>query len=185
MPGLTWRGPEGGSIVNRPAGMVPVDLIPSPDYAGWFDALGRSPVREHVQPKLLFEAARGCWWGEKHQCTFCGLNGAAMTFRAKSAEATWDALRDLVTRYQVLDIVMVENIMDKSHARELLPRIRDAGWDLRLYYEVKANLRADQLALFSDAGVSHIQPGIESLSTRVLGADGQGRTRDREPTGAS
>jgi ribosomal peptide maturation radical SAM protein 1 len=73
-----------------------------------------------------------------------------------------------VTRYQVLDIVMVENIMDKRYARELLPRIREAGWDLRLYYEVKANLRADQLALFRDAGVSHIQPGIESLSTRVL-----------------
>jgi ribosomal peptide maturation radical SAM protein 1 len=169
VPGLTWRGPDGGSVFNGPAGMVPVDLVPSPDYSGWFDALRRSPVRDHVQPKLLFEAARGCWWGEKHQCTFCGLNGSTMRFRAKSADAVWEALGDLVTRHQVLDIVMVENIMDKHHARELLPRIKDAGWDLRLYYEVKANLRSDQLALFSEAGVSHIQPGIESLSTRVLG----------------
>ncbi len=168
VPGLTWRGSDGGSVFNGPAGIVPVDLVPSPDYAGWFQALGRSPVRENVQPKLLFEAARGCWWGEKHQCTFCGLNGAAMMFRAKPAEAVWSALADLVTRHQVLDIVMVENIMDKGHARELLPRIAEAGWDLRLYYEVKANLRDDQLALFRDAGVSHIQPGIESLSTRVL-----------------
>jgi ribosomal peptide maturation radical SAM protein 1 len=168
VPGLTWRGPDGGSVFNGPAGMVPVDLVPSPDYSGWFDALRLSPVRDHVQPKLLFEAARGCWWGEKHQCTFCGLNGSTMQFRAKSADAVWDALGDLVTRHQVLDIVMVENIMDKRHARELLPRIKDAGWDLRLYYEVKANLRSDQLALFSEAGVSHIQPGIESLSTRVL-----------------
>lgn len=168
VPGLTWRGPEGGSVFNGPAGMVPVDLIPSPDYTGWFRALERSPVRENVQPKLLFEAARGCWWGEKHQCTFCGLNGSTMKFRAKSAEAVWDALKELVTRHQVLDIVMVENIMDKRHARELLPRISDAGWDLRLYYEVKANLRVEQLALFRNAGVSHIQPGIESLSTRVL-----------------
>jgi len=168
VPGLTWRGPDGGSVFNGPAGMVPVDEVPSPDYSGWFGALRRSPVRDHVQPKLLFEAARGCWWGEKHQCTFCGLNGSTMKFRAKSADAVWDALAELVTRHQVLDIVMVENIMDKRHARELLPRIKDAGWDLRLYYEVKANLRDDQLALFSDAGVSHIQPGIESLSTRVL-----------------
>jgi len=168
VPGLTWRGPDGLSVFNGPAGMVPVDSVPSPDYSGWFGALRRSPVRDQVQPKLLFEAARGCWWGEKHQCTFCGLNGSTMKFRAKSADEVWDALEELVTRHQVLDIVMVENIMDKRHARELLPRVRDAGWDLRFYYEVKANLRNDQLALFSDAGVSHIQPGIESLSTRVL-----------------
>lgn len=167
--GLTWRRPDGTSVFNGPAGMVPIDLVPVPDYAGWFAALDSSPVRDHVQPKLLFEAARGCWWGEKHQCTFCGLNGSTMTFRAKSADATWDALEQMVTRHHVLDLVMVENIMDKRHMRWLLPRIRDAGWDLRLYYEVKANLRATELALFRDAGVSHIQPGIESLSTRVLG----------------
>jgi ribosomal peptide maturation radical SAM protein 1 len=168
VPGLTWRGTDGRSVFNGPSGLVPVDLVPTPDYSDWFRALDRSQLRDHVQPRLLFEAARGCWWGEKHQCTFCGLNGSAMKFRAKSADDVWSALADLVTRHQVLDIVMVENIMDKSHARDLLPRIRNAGWDLRFYYEVKANLRRDQLALFSDAGVSHIQPGIESLSSRVL-----------------
>lgn len=36
---------------------------------------------------LLYEASLGCWWGEKHHCTFCGLNGTTMKFRAGGAGA--------------------------------------------------------------------------------------------------
>jgi len=32
VPGLAWRTPDGGSVFNGPAGMVPADLVPSPDY---------------------------------------------------------------------------------------------------------------------------------------------------------
>ena len=32
------------------------------------------------------ETARGCWWGERQHCTFCGLNGATMAFRSKTPE---------------------------------------------------------------------------------------------------
>ena len=28
-----------------------------------------------TEPELLFETSRGCWWGERLHCTFCGLNG--------------------------------------------------------------------------------------------------------------
>ena len=40
--------------------------------------------------------------------------------------------------------------------------------DLSLFYETKANLRKDQVALYRAAGLTAIQPGIESLSTPVL-----------------
>ena len=39
-----------------------------------------------VTPTLLIETARGCWWGERSHCTFCGLNGATMAFRSKTPE---------------------------------------------------------------------------------------------------
>src|SRR5262249_45361807 len=36
------------------------------------------------------------------------------------------------------------------------------------FYEVKSNLARDQIRLLAEAGVRRIQPGIESLSSRVL-----------------
>lgn len=58
--------------------------------------------------------------------------------------------------------------MDMGYFRSLLPEIRDRGWDMRIHYEVKSNLKRDQIELLRDSGVRHIQPGIESLSSSVL-----------------
>ncbi len=33
-----------------------------------------------------YETSRGCWWGQKKHCTFCGLNPLGMNYRAKSPE---------------------------------------------------------------------------------------------------
>jgi radical SAM superfamily enzyme YgiQ (UPF0313 family) len=43
------------------------------------------------------ETARGCWWGAKHHCTFCGLNQNDMAFRAKSPQCAMDELVHLGT----------------------------------------------------------------------------------------
>jgi ribosomal peptide maturation radical SAM protein 1 len=40
--------------------------------------------------------------------------------------------------------------------------------DYEFFYEVKANIRREQLRLMAQAGVTRIQPGIESLSSNVL-----------------
>ncbi|MGW3145512.1 RiPP maturation radical SAM C-methyltransferase [Streptomyces sp. NPDC001177] len=119
-------------------------------------------------PQLVVEGARGCWWGEKHHCTFCGLNGSSMAFRAKPGERLWDEIDRLVRRHRILDIVTVDNIVDMAYFRDFLPRVVDSGWDLRLHYEVKSNLTPDQLRLLGRSGTVHIQPGIESLGSRVL-----------------
>ena len=55
-----------------------------------------------------------------------------------------------------------------AYYRDLLPRMAASGWDLRLQYEAKANVRAEQIALLAEAGVCAVQYGIESLSSRVL-----------------
>jgi len=168
VPGLAHRGDGGETVVNGRAGMVPIDLIPQPDYTEWWQAIQASPLRGELTPVLIYEAARGCWWGEKHHCTFCGLNGTSMKFRSKPAPRVRDELAELVRTYEILDVVTVDNILDTAYFRDLLPRLRDLGWDLRLRYEVKANLQPEQLDLLRDAGVCHIQPGIESLNSQVL-----------------
>ncbi|MGW1062076.1 RiPP maturation radical SAM C-methyltransferase [Micromonospora rubida] len=168
VPGLIWRAADGSPRRNPPAAMIPMTRVPRPDYDGWQSAFTASRAARTVSPELTLEAARGCWWGEKHHCTFCGLNGTAMAFRAKPAGDFLADLTDMVARHRILDVVMVDNIMSNDYFRELLPVLRDRDWDVTIRYEVKANLRADQLAALADAGVRHIQPGIESLSSHVL-----------------
>jgi hypothetical protein len=55
-----------------------------------------------------------------------------------------------------------------GYISSLLPRITEDGYDLRIQYEIKSNLRRGQLDVLARAGLVSVQPGIESLSTRVL-----------------
>jgi ribosomal peptide maturation radical SAM protein 1 len=167
--GLCWRDASGTSMVNPvQPGIVEIDAIPEPDFGAYFDTLNVSRVRAQIVPKIQVEGARGCWWGEKHHCTFCGLNGSLMGFRAKSPARILAEIKSAVARHHVLDVVFADNILDMSYIRYLLPELAELGWDLRLFFEVKANLVYQQLRTLAEAGVAQIQPGIENLSTRVL-----------------
>ncbi|MES4887348.1 RiPP maturation radical SAM C-methyltransferase [Streptomyces sp. NPDC096012] len=179
VPGLCWwDGTRSRANPETRRTVAPAD-IPSPDYDQWQAALDASPVQEHVHPKLVVEGARGCWWGEKHHCTFCGLNGSAMAFRAKPGERLWAEIERLVRRHRILDVVTVDNIIDMAYFRDFLPRVVESGWDLRLHYEVKSNLTPEQFRLLGESGTVHIQPGIESLGSRVLDLMDKGVTGAR------
>jgi hypothetical protein len=99
---------------------------------------------------------------------FCGLNGSFMQFRGKSPTQFFDEIIRLVERHQVLDMYVVDNILDMGYLNTLLPRLAESGYDLRMHYEIKANLRRDQLTALAGAGLVSVQPGVENLSTRVL-----------------
>jgi ribosomal peptide maturation radical SAM protein 1 len=169
VPGLCWRRPDGTAAANpmsaRP--LAPAEIV-APDYDGYFERLEASAARHWVEPKLVVEGARGCWWGQKHHCTFCGLNGSFMEFRSKSPTAFRDEILGLVARHQVLDMFVVDNILDMNYVTSLLPMIIATGYDLRLQYEIKSNLRRQQLDVLFDAGLVNVQPGIENLNSRVL-----------------
>src|SRR5262245_64965086 len=51
---------------------------------------------------------------------------------------------------------------------DFLPALAGRRPDAELFYEVKANLKKDQLRKLREAGIRAIQPGIESLSDPVL-----------------
>lgn len=169
VPGLCWRRPDGTSAANpMSARPLPPAAIVGPNYDGYFDRLDRSVARDWIEPKLVVEGARGCWWGQKHHCTFCGLNGSFMEFRSKSPSVFRDEIFDLVRRHRVLDMFVVDNILDMNYVTSLLPMLIESGYDLRLQYEIKSNMRLGQLTTLAQAGLVNVQPGIESLSTRVL-----------------
>lgn len=166
--GLCWWN-DGTSVANTmPAGGSGMDLVPEPAYDEYFAAFHGASVCDDVRPRIVMEGARGCWWGAKHHCTFCGLNDTLMTFRAKDADRVLGELQRAVTRHQVLDVMFADDILDQRFILELLPRIGDLGWDLQIFFEIKANQVYSQLERIARAGVVRLQPGIESFSTPVL-----------------
>ena len=170
-PGLCYRdGGQSIAVPQKEGPQVPMEEVPTPNYDDYFKRLERTPLRPDLWPEvaILFESSRGCWWGAKSHCTFCGLNGSTMTFRSKPAARVAEEILHLAEKYGVLDFVAVDDIIDLHHIRDLFPLLRASGADLSLFYETKANLTKDQLRGFLAAGVKAIQPGIESLSTPIL-----------------
>lgn len=162
-------GRDGGNADATP--LVDLDAIPVPDYHDYFRQLAALDEGERVSPSIPFESSRGCWWGQKHHCTFCGLNAQGMAFRAKSADRILAEIAELERRHGVRRFGATDNILATRHIRELMPVLasqRRAGAARSFFYEVKANLNEQQLELLADAGVLQLQPGIESLSDDVL-----------------
>jgi ribosomal peptide maturation radical SAM protein 1 len=145
-----------------------LDTLPTPDYTDYFEQLGQHELTTVSGGGVPMESSRGCWWGQKHHCTFCGLNGASMAFRSKSARRVVEEMEDLVDRYRQHQFAMVDNIFDMKYFKDLLPTLQKRRVKLSLFYETKANLTKSQLLTMKDAGVEAIQPGIESLSNEVL-----------------
>jgi ribosomal peptide maturation radical SAM protein 1 len=176
--GPRWRGAGGAPDPTGPprARVGEMDRSPVPDYDDYFAALEDSPVGEFVEPGLLVETSRGCWWGAVSHCTFCGLNGTSMGFRSKSPRRVLDELDLLAGRYGIRKLEVVDNILDLGYLRNVIPELAASGRGYEIFFETKANLTRAQLQLMSSAGVRWLQPGIESLDDGVLKAIAKGTT---------
>src|SRR5690606_30116458 len=75
---------------------------------------------------------------------------------------------DLARRHQLLDFFVVDNILDMAYIDSVLARLAESGYDVRLQYEIKSNLRREHFQRLAEAGAVYVQPGIENLSTHVL-----------------
>jgi ribosomal peptide maturation radical SAM protein 1 len=162
VPGVLSRG--AGAPSARP--VVDLDRLPYPDFGDFFAMHRRTAPGE--TPLLLMETSRGCWWGAKNHCTFCGLNGNGIAFRSKSGDRAHAELLFLSKRHDVEVVSMVDNILDMRYFDSLLPALAANDQGPALFYETKANLTRSQVALLAQANVFTIQPGIESLSDGIL-----------------
>ncbi len=171
------RARDGQGYPQAPRAVVAeMDATAVPVYDDYFAALEASPLKPFILPGLLVETSRGCWWGEKSHCTFCGLNGSGMAFRAKSPARALAEFAELAGRYGIRRLECVDNILDMRYFKAVLPALADLEEPYHLFYEVKPNLRRDQLEQLAAAGIRWLQPGIESLDDRVLDLLGKGGT---------
>jgi len=157
--------------------VMEMDSLPFPNYDDYFEALKHTHFKRNIDPLLLvLETSRGCWWGEKFQCTFCGLNGQTMKYRSKSIPRVLDELKFLTSKYKIRKFFVVDNILDLKYINGLFPEIKRQGLKISLFYETKSNLSKEQLTVMKRGGVDEIQPGIESLSDRILNIMKKGAT---------
>lgn len=180
MAGVARRGPDGKvSFTGRAPTVRDLDSLPDPDYADYFATaveVGLPRTVRGMPVMVPFETSRGCWWGAKHHCTFCGLNGSGMAYRSKSPERVLAGVDELARRHHVYSFEAVDNILDHRYIEQVFAPIAEQRKDYTFFYEVKANLSREHLRTLARGGIRHLQPGIESLSTPVLKLMNKGTT---------
>jgi ribosomal peptide maturation radical SAM protein 1 len=143
------------------------DVLPL-DYDSFVDSVDANFKRGELDPILLFETSRGCWWGARNHCTFCGLNGSNMAFRTMQPLTAIPHLnelfryRDRVSLYNAVDNIMPHKYADSVFTKTKAPN------GVSIFYEIKTNVNDGELRILANAGVDRIQPGIEALNTSTL-----------------
>ena len=167
--GFVWRDADGQLVNNgRPDVVQALDALPIPCYDDYFAQLDELNLRQAINPLMVMEASRGCWWGAKSHCTFCGLNAYTMTYRRKSSARVLEEIDTLVKRYEIKKLAFVDNILDYGALKTYVVTLSEQDHNLDIFCETKSNLRKDQIALLSAAGIREVQPGIESFDTETL-----------------
>ena len=161
--GLTVAGCEGAAGQE-----LSIDENVPLDYKPFLGALQRNFPNGDVAPVLLFETSRGCWWGEKAHCTFCGLNGSSMAYRSMSPKNAIEMFESLFAYApEVTRLECVDNILPREYFKEVLDKLNPPP-KVTIFYEVKADLSEDDMRILAKAHVRSIQPGVEALATSTL-----------------
>jgi ribosomal peptide maturation radical SAM protein 1 len=148
-----------------------MNALPLIDYSDYYQQLELVEDFQLVQSRevwLPYESSRGCWWGQKQHCTFCGITGRTMNFRKKAPDRVIKELVSLLAIHPSRRVWMLDNIMPYDYFQTLLPALARSGLGAHIFYEQRANLRLAQVKSLQDAGITVIQAGIEALSTPLL-----------------
>lgn len=170
IPNLAWR--DNGDIRHTSRHRIDMCNSPEPEFADFFSdlvELERKDSIRIVSGVIPLETSRGCWWGQKHHCTFCGIDEQTLQYRQRPAAQVLDIISNLSSKYPGKTLRLVDYILPHSYFGTVLPQLaaRQPGGP-RLTCEVKSNLNAERFTLLRDAGFVEVQPGIESFSTPVL-----------------
>jgi magnesium-protoporphyrin IX monomethyl ester (oxidative) cyclase len=156
-----------------------IDDVILPEYDSFLHALD---AHEELcgsglqEPMLFFETSRGCWWGQRSHCTFCGLNGESIGYRAmrpEPAKEQFDWLFEFAPKYKRL--FCTDNVMPRNYPRDVFAQL-DPPAGVSIFYEVKLPLSRQDLGRMVAGGVTQVQPGIESLATSTLKLMAKGTT---------
>ncbi len=166
--GFSYRDLTTGRITNLPRAIVSdMNQVPIPNYDDYTSDRRLYQMLELENWQLSYEISRGCWWGQKNHCTFCGLNGRQMNYRKKESHIVFNQLTHLRERYGERQVNLTDNISSIKFCEEFAP-ILGSITGFRYFLEVKANLKREELTTLRRNNITTIQPGIERLNSGVL-----------------
>jgi ribosomal peptide maturation radical SAM protein 1 len=167
-----------GGVLTRaaPFGLkrekITMDASPDPDFSDWFADLAIAKARDRITISttvLPVESSRGCWWGQKHHCVFCGIDEDTLSYRSKAPERVLAMLASMRERYGMeYPLRFSDYILPHAYSTTVLPALAEITPRYVLQCEIKANQTEEKIAQFARAGFSELQPGIESFDSNVL-----------------
>jgi len=147
-----------------------LDLLPWPDVGDFQDAWNASSFVRTQTPRYLMETSRGCWWGARRRCLFCGQASAQLEYRSKSPGRAAQELNALHDAHPDSMVIITDEIINPGYFRTFLPEVIRSRMGAKLvYFEVRPDLTKPQLTLLRQAGTRRVEVGIESLSSPILG----------------
>ncbi|MDT8421389.1 MAG: RiPP maturation radical SAM C-methyltransferase [Desulfuromonadales bacterium] len=141
--------------------------VKNPDFEDYFSTIMSVGKDSELPNKLIFETSRGCWYGAKRSCKFCGLNGYNIEYRTKPVDQIAHELSDIFEKYPVGLFQAADNIFPVKVKKSILQMTKDFE-SIEFFWEVKSNLKKQDLLEFEAGRITRIQAGIESLSSHVL-----------------
>jgi ribosomal peptide maturation radical SAM protein 1 len=145
-----------------------LDDLPYPDFDDYFRQLRELKLDQKVLPGLLMEAARGCFWGMKSHCRFCGLNGLSMQYRRKGAQRLLAEIHYLTRLYNLHRIEFVDNILAPRYANSVFKELGKEPIRYEFFFEMLPHINVDSLKLLRGGGVHWVQAGVESLNDNLV-----------------
>lgn len=138
-------------------------------YYDYYNQLNILNIMNEDETSFLYESSRGCWWGEHHKCTFCGVNGWNKHYRYKTEDKVLSELTEMLeTHPNVKQIQMVDTLMPRNYFNKLLLTLKKTYPDISVFYEQRADLNLKHVMRLKMAGINYTQVGIEALSTNLL-----------------
>lgn len=167
--GISWRNSKNREIqtTQMPNLYKLSDRRYALSFDSYFERLEKLDLQKKLDVWIPFEGSRGCWYGEKTQCTFCGLH-EIMEYRTRQSKDVLDELERLSLAYSKNKFFAVDLIIPRDFVTTLLPDIISRGHNWEIFYEIKSSISKKDLISFSQAGIRWVQPGIENLQGDML-----------------
>jgi ribosomal peptide maturation radical SAM protein 1 len=148
-----------------------INKSPIPDFDDYFhdiEDLNRKDKVSILTTMLPAVTSKGCWWGSRNHCIFCGIDEESLVFRQRSPENAYTLLKEYSRKYNGVKVQLSDYILPTNFYTKLLPMLKRNNLGIQFAAEIKSNVSRKQICTLKDAGFIEIQPGIESFSTPCL-----------------
>ena len=168
VPGTISRAADGDIVIGPPERLADLSEAPLPDYDEYFERCDQIGFEEKYPKFVLVETARGCFWGVKNHCIFCGLLGERPSYTVRPPKKVIEDIDALTRKYGTHRVMFVDLIMNTKYFHEVFEWMAADERSFRFFCELKPDIKREHLKTLSEAGCWRAQPGIESFDNGVL-----------------